>query len=53
MEILIIVLAMFFSIYISILGFLLVKKKQQHERLFYEMWKKKLKKIKNYENNKI
>ena len=44
MEILIIILAMFFSIYISILGFFLVKKKQQHERLFYEMWKKKLKK---------
>ena len=43
MEILIIILAMFFSIYISILGFLLVKKKQQHERFFYEMWKKKLK----------
>ena len=43
MEILIIILAMFFSIYISILGFLLVKKKQQYERFFYEMWKKKLK----------
>ena len=42
MEILIIVLAMFFSIYISILGFLLVKNQQQHERFFYEMWKKKL-----------
>ena len=50
MEILIIILALLFSIYISALGFLLIKKKQQHERLFYEMWEKK---IKNYENNKI
>ena len=52
MEILIIILAMFFSIYISILGFLLVKKKQQHERLFYEMWKKKLKKNKKLRENR-
>lgn len=44
MEILIIILALLFSIYISALGFLLIKKKQQYERLFYEMWKKKLKK---------
>ena len=44
MEILIIILSMLFSIYISALGFLLIKKKQQSERFFYEMWKKKLKK---------
>ena len=37
MEILIIILSMLFSIYISALGFLLIKKKQQHEILFYEM----------------